>query len=168
VRDAVGGDTTSVRRFLREELFAPLGMRPASIDFDVTGTPLGSSFMLASARDWARLGQLYLDDGVAPGGRRLLPEGWVAAAARPSLATGYGAGWWTNRVAGDVPGWHVPWGLEHAPADAFFARGFMGQYVVVVPSERLVIVRLSVSKVRGDDIEETDRIVADVRAALVR
>lgn len=168
VRDAVGGNAASVRRFLRDELFAPLGMRHASIDFDVTGTPLGSSFMLASARDWARLGQLYLDDGIAPGGRRVLPEGWVAAAARPTLDTGYGAGWWTNRVPGDVPGWHVPWGLAHAPADAFFARGFMGQYVVVVPSERLVIVRLSVSQARGDDIEETDRIVGDVRAALAR
>jgi CubicO group peptidase (beta-lactamase class C family) len=143
-------------------------MRHASIDFDLTGTPLGSAFMLASARDWARFGQLYLDDGVAPGGRRLLPEGWVAASARPTLATGYGAGWWTNRVPGDVPGWHVPWGLRHAPADAFFARGFMGQYVVVIPSERLVIVRLSVSHARGDDIEETDRIVADVREGLVR
>jgi len=83
----------------------------------------------------------------------------------PTLATGYGAGFWTNRVAGNVAAWGVPWGLAHAPQDAFFARGFMGQFIAVIPSERLVIVRLGVSHVRGDDIEETDRIVAEVLAA---
>jgi CubicO group peptidase (beta-lactamase class C family) len=50
--------------------------------------------------------------------------------------------------------------------DRAFARGFMGQIIVVIPSERLVIVRLSVSHVRGDDIGEADRLVADIRAAL--
>lgn len=100
------------------------------------------------------------------GGQRILPAGWVQWSAVPTLATGYGAGWWTNRVAGPVPGWGVPWGLPSAPPDSFFARGFMGQFIVVMPSQRLVIVRLSVSQVRGDDIEETDRLVADIRAAL--
>lgn len=165
VRNAVGGDAEAVRRFARRELFAPLGMRQASIDLDATGTPIGSSHGIASARDWARFGQLYLDDGVA-GGRRLLPEGWVRRAATPTLDTGYGAGFWTNRKPGNVPCWGVPWGLPRAPADAFFARGFMGQFTVVVPSLRLVVVRSSVSHQRGDDIEETDRIVGDVIAAL--
>lgn len=85
-------------------LFGPLGMRHVMLDFDTTGTPIGASHMLASARDWARLGQLYLDDGVA-GGHRILPVGWVANAVTPTLATGYGAGWWTNRVEGLLPGW---------------------------------------------------------------
>jgi CubicO group peptidase (beta-lactamase class C family) len=165
VRDAVGGNADAVRRFARNELFAPLGMRHVVMDFDATGTPLGSSHLLASARDWARFGQLYLDDGVADG-RRLLPEGWVKASATPTLDTGYGAGFWTNRKAGNVPGWGAPWGLSQAPADAFFARGFMGQFIVVVPSRRVVIVRLSVSPVRGDDIEETDRLVGEVLTAL--
>jgi hypothetical protein len=135
------------------------------LDLDATGTPVGSSHLLASARDWARFGQLYLDGGRA-GGRQLLPAGWVADAARPTLDTGYGAGWWTNRRPGNVPGWGVPWGLPSAPPDAFFARGFMGNFVVVVPSRRLVLVRLAASTWRGDDIGETDRLLGAVLATL--
>ena len=165
VRDAAGGTAADVQAFLQRELFGPLGLRHTRLDLDRTGTPIGASHALASARDWARLGQLYLDDGVVAG-RRLLPPGWVQAATTPTLGTGYGAGWWTNRQPGRVPGWGVPWGLPSAPADTFFARGFMGQYVVVVPSRQLVLVRLSVSTQRGDDIEETDRIVREVLAVL--
>ncbi|OYV01490.1 MAG: hypothetical protein CFE45_04620 [Burkholderiales bacterium PBB5] len=164
MRDAAGG-STALLRLARDELFAPLGMRDVVIDVDSTGTPVGASHGLASARDWARFGQLYLDDGVKDG-RRILPAGWVAMSATPTLATGYGAGFWTNRVPGNVPGWGVPWGLARAPADTFFARGFMGQFVVVVPSRQLVVVRLSVSSQRGDDIEATDQLVADILAAL--
>lgn len=167
LRDAVGGQAGDVLRFMRSELFDPLGMDSATMEFDATGTPMGAANLFASARDWARFGQLYLDDGVHEG-RRILPAGWVQHAVTPTLATGYGAGFWTNRVAGPVPGWGVPWGLPHAPADAYFGRGYMGQFVVVVPSARLVVVRLSVSHVRGDDIEETDRLVADILAALAR
>lgn len=165
VRDAVGGDAAAVMRFARQELFGPLGMRHAVLDFDLTGTAIGSSHLLASARDWARLGQLYLSDGMV-NGRRILPEGWVRMSTTPTLDTGYGAGLWTNFKPGDVPGWGVPWGLSNAPADAYFARGFMGQFVVVVPSRQLVLVRLSVSHHRGDDIAETNRILGDVLDAL--
>jgi len=165
VRDAVGGQAADVQAFLQRDLFTPLGLRHTRIDLDSTGTPIGASHASATARDWARLGQLYLDDGVV-GGRRLLPPGWVQSAATPTLDTGYGAGWWTNRKSGQVPGWGVPWGLPSAPADTVFARGFMGQYIVIVPSKHLVLVRLSVSHQRGDDIEETDRIVGAVLAAL--
>jgi CubicO group peptidase (beta-lactamase class C family) len=164
LRDAAGGTAQDLRQFAYTQLFGPLGMRHVTIDFDTTGTPIGASHMLASARDWARFGQLYLDDGVA-GGQRILPVGWVANSVTPTLATGYGAGWWTNRVEGLVPGWTVPWGLSRAPKDAFFARGYMGQFIVVIPSERMVIVRLSISHVRGDDIEETNRLVGDILAA---
>jgi len=141
-------------------------MAHTTMEFDTTGTPMGASFFLASARDWARLGQLYLDDGVVDG-RRLLPEGWTASARTPTLDTGYGAGWWTNALGGRlVPHWGVPWGLPHAPGDAYFARGHMGQFVVVVPSRRLVIVRLAISAVKGDDIEAADRLVGEVLSAL--
>lgn len=151
--------------FAARELFAPLGVAHAQFDHDAAGTPLASSHFLASARDWARLGQLLLDDGVA-GGRRLLPAGWVAWSSAPTRDTGYGAGLWTNRVRGRVPGWGAPWGLDSAPPDTVFARGYMGQFIVVVPGERLVLVRLAASPVAGDDIGETDRLLAAVRAAL--
>lgn len=162
LRQRAGGDLAG---FAERELFAPLGMRHARFDHDAAGTPIGASHLLAGARDWARVGQLLLDDGVA-GGRRLLPEGWVAWSTTPTLDTGYGAGLWTNRKPGLVPGWGVPWGLPSAPPEAFFARGYMGQFVVVLPAERLVIVRLAASPAKGDDIEETDRLVHAIRQAL--
>src|SRR5262249_15619609 len=63
IRDAVGGDAASVLRFAHRELFDKLGMEHATLEFDSVGTPIGSSHMWASARDWARFGRLYLDDG---------------------------------------------------------------------------------------------------------
>ena len=56
--------------------------------------------------------------------------------------------------------------MPHAPGDAYFARGHMGQFVVVVPSRRLVIVRMSSAPEQGDDIVETNRVVGDILAAL--
>ncbi len=145
MRDAVGGDAAAVRGFLQTALFGPLGLRHARMEIDSTGTGMVA-------------------------GQRLLPPGWVAwsttPTSTPTRTTGDGAGWWTNRQRGNVPEWGVPWGLPSAPADAYFGRGFMGQFVVVVPSRRLVVVRLASSHERGDDIGETDRIVAAILAAI--
>ena len=127
--------------FARRELFDKLGMRHVTLEFDAVGTPIGSSHMLASARDWARFGLLYLNDG-AVAGRRLLPPGWVdylgRADARQRAVIGYAAGFWTNRGDGEGQRYRIARGI---PADAFFARGANGQYIVVVPSQRLVVAR---------------------------
>src|SRR5262245_56423811 len=64
IRDAVGGDTKSLRRFIQRELFALLGFEHATLEYDSAGVPLGTIHLWASARDWARLGLLYLRDGV--------------------------------------------------------------------------------------------------------
>jgi CubicO group peptidase (beta-lactamase class C family) len=169
LRDAAGGSAKDVLNFAQAELFGPVGMQHVTLDVDATGTPLGSAHMLAPARAWARFGQLFLDDGMV-GTRRILPQGWVrqsmAPTTTPALQTGYGAGWWTNQVDGKVPQWGAPWGLSKAPRDAFFARGYMGQYVVVIPSRRLVIVRLSVSQHQGDDVQGTNDLVGEVLARL--
>jgi CubicO group peptidase (beta-lactamase class C family) len=163
IRNAVGGTPADVLRFARAELFAPLGMRHVTLEFDGAGTPEGSSEMLASARDWARLGQLYLDDGVV-GGKRILPEGWArySASPTPNAFVGYGAGFWTN-LGGSMG---AKYRIAHGwPRDAFFAKGSIGQYVIVIPSQRLVIARFGRTVNWPLDADGVSQLVADVVAA---
>ena len=120
------------------ELFDRLGMTHTFAETDWRGNYILSSQVWTTARDLARFGQLYVQDGVWEG-ERLLPEGWRAFVSTPSGpqpptgAFGYGATFWMmNRSEG-------------VPADAFAAFGNRGQYVVIVPSRNVVIVR------RGED-----------------
>ncbi|MEW9573234.1 serine hydrolase domain-containing protein [Rhodanobacter sp. Si-c] len=163
VTDATGGNAVNAERFARRELFAPLGMAHTVMQADADGTLIGSSGSYGTARDFARFGQLYLDDGMVDG-KRILPEGWVAYSHSQTLDTGYGAGFWLN-VKNDtrVPVWDAPWGMPQLPKDMYYARGAFGQYVVIVPSERLVVVRMGISLDYGDD---TGDLVAAVIAAL--
>ncbi|MCC5948989.1 MAG: serine hydrolase [Nitriliruptoraceae bacterium] len=125
-----------------ELLFEPLGMRSAVLEADASGGLVCSSFAYATARDWARFGQLYLDDGVWRE-QRLLPEGWVEASTTPieqaSEATPYGWQWWLNAS----PDGQLR--MADVPADAYWASGNEGQQVVVIPSEELVVIRLGFS-----------------------
>jgi hypothetical protein len=162
IRDAAGGHAADVQHFAKAGLFDPLGMRGVTLEVDATGTPEGSSQMLAPARDWARFGLLYLNDGVI-GGKRILPEGWVgySASLTPGAWAGMGAGFWTN--LGDSKGSWFRTSLG-MPQDAFYASGVLGQYVIIVPSERLVVARFGVSG-NQYDIEGVSKLVADVIAA---
>jgi CubicO group peptidase (beta-lactamase class C family) len=163
IRNAAGGKPADALAFARRELFAPLGMRHVTLQLDGAGTVEGSSEMLASARDWARFGQLYLNDGVA-GGKRILPEGWVnySSTATPNAWVGIGAGFWTNQ--GDSFGAKLR--VEHGwPRDAFFAKGTIGQYTIVIPSEKLVIVRLGRSPNAPPQADGVFDLVRDVVAA---
>lgn len=164
VRDAVGGDAASVLRFVRAELFDKLGMTRPTLEFDAVGTPLGATHLWAPPRDWARLGMLYLSDGVI-GGVRILPAGWVDYSARLTPGSedlGYGAGFWTNRGDQKAASRDRP----HMPRDSFMAQGSLGQYVIVIPSAQLVIVRMGIARTPGEDIAGVDRLTAETIAAL--
>jgi CubicO group peptidase (beta-lactamase class C family) len=127
--DVVSGGREGMEAFLRERLFEPAGMHSASARFDTTGTFVGSSYVYATAGDFARFGEMYRNDGVVDG-RRLLPEGWRDD-ARTFVASDeddfdFGRHWWMWR---DLPG-------------SFAAHGYEGQYCVVVPDRELVVVHL--------------------------
>ena len=139
--DALGG-AAATQRYLRKRVFDQAGMRSAVIEIDGSGTPVGGSYVYATARDWARYGQLWLDDGVTRRGRRVLPASWTAFSRTPNgLAPDgrYGAQFWLN--AGD-PAEPAKRLMPHLPGDAFFMLGHNQQVVAVVPSRRAVIVRL--------------------------
>lgn len=118
------------RRFLADRLFGPLGMRSARATFDDAGTWVASSYVHATARDFARFGLLYLRDGVWSD-RRLLPAGWVdhgrrARSVDPDDGHLYGAHWWT----------------DDDELGRFWAAGHEGQSIDVCPALDLVVVRL--------------------------
>jgi CubicO group peptidase (beta-lactamase class C family) len=126
----------------RRLLFEPLGMTSAMVELDEDATFIASSYMLATARDWARFGALFAADGVWAG-TRVLPEGWVtySRTRAPADPRGrYGAHFWlyddTERAAAHAAS------PRPLPDDAFFAGGFGGQRITIVPSLDLVVVRL--------------------------
>jgi hypothetical protein len=167
VRDKSGGTAQSVLDFAHRELFDRLGMKHVTLEFDATGTPIGSSHMLASPRDWAKFGLLYLNDGVV-GGQRLLPEGWVDYSAQftpHSDEYGYAAGFWTNRGNSGGARYRIRAGI---PADAFMARGAYGQYVVVIPSQQLVVARFGMALDRRNDLDMVARVIKGVISTLPR
>lgn len=141
IRHAVPGTQADYLAFPRRELFDRIGMKSAVLETDPSGTFMGSSNLYATARDWARFGLLYLQDGVWEG-RRILPEGWVdytrtaTPAAPPNKS--YGAQFWLN--AGGKDRW-----MPLLPEDLYSARGYQGQYVTIIPSRNLVVVRLGLT-----------------------
>ena len=161
VRDGTGGPEQSLA-FAWRELFNPLGMRHVTLELDGAGTIQGTTYMLASARDWARFGLLYLDDGVV-GGKHLLHEDWVDYCAAATLDTDYGAGFWTNRSEHPRAKGRVRAGI---PRDAFFASGDLGQRIFIIPSQRMVVVRLGDSVDPSGDIRGVARLIKEVIAAV--
>lgn len=129
VRDVLGG-RDAVDTFMRDRIFEPLGMHTATATFDPAGTFIGSSYVHASARDFAKFGYLYLRGGTCDG-TRVVSEDWVNRARRqhavdPENGHGYGEHWWT-------------WNADER---TFAALGYEGQRTVVVPDRDVVLVHL--------------------------
>ena len=138
------GNQGAYWEFPRRELFNKIGMRSAIWETDASGTFIGSSYLYATARDYARFGLLYLNDGVWEG-ERILPEGWVAYSTIPTPAAAkgqYGAHFWLNGGKDSNPK-DRPYPL--LPGDAFFARGYQGQTIAIIPSRKLIVVRLGMT-----------------------
>ncbi|GEM_PF-24483 len=141
VRNALGGRNNGYLNFPKQALFDRIGMHSAVLETDASGTFEGDCFMYATARDWARFGLLYLRDGLW-GGERILPEGWVDYTRTPSptaLLGQYGAQFWLNAGA---PGDATRRWMPMIPADMYSAVGHEGQYFTIIPSRKLVVVRL--------------------------
>jgi hypothetical protein len=151
----------------RRTLFEPIGAHSAVLETDAAGTWIASSYLWAASADWARLGQLLLDDGRWQG-RQVLPPGFLTRASTPAMAhgegRGYGAQTWL--IGAREPGEAAPAGkcAGRVPPDTLAMRGHWGQIVAVVPSRRAVIVRLGWTF----DVTRFDacRFVADVLGAL--
>jgi CubicO group peptidase (beta-lactamase class C family) len=142
-QDAAGVDLLG---FIKARLFGPLGITSATIEPDEHGTLVGSSYMYATARDWARYGQFLLQDGVWRG-QGLLPSGYVAMMATPVIASAgqYGRGQtWLLGSDAATPGVN-PDAAFGIPADTFWMSGHDGQNVAIIKSRQLVIVRLGLT-----------------------
>jgi CubicO group peptidase (beta-lactamase class C family) len=127
--------------FSRRALFDPVGVTSATLETDTTGTWVGSSYLWASVTDWARLGQLMLDDG-RWGGREVLPPGWLALASTRAMPDGEGSGYGAQTwIPGDPVGGECR-DTPGVPADTLSMEGHWGQVVAMIPSKDAVIVRL--------------------------
>ena len=139
--------------YIRERIFEPLAISGAHFEPDMTGTPIGSSYLYITPRDFARFGQLYLDDGVVCG-QRILPEGWADYSSTPASASEgrYGAFFWLNRGGVYYP---------DAPEDLYSCNGHDGQEVFIIPSKELVVVILSYSP-KPDRVIDFNGLLKDI------
>jgi CubicO group peptidase (beta-lactamase class C family) len=163
VRQTVEKEMSDHYTFLQEELFDRIGMTSAVMEPDPSGTFVGSSYTLATPRDWARFGLLYLQDGVWKG-ERILPEGWVkyTTTPTPSAPKGeYGALFWLNAGAISNPGDRT---CPSVTQDAYSAEGYQHQYVIIIPSRKLIMVRFGATSIR--EAWDTEAFINDVLVAL--
>ncbi|MBZ9858082.1 serine hydrolase domain-containing protein [Mesorhizobium sp. CA12] len=142
-QDAIG-DKAKALAWPRTALFEPLGMHSAVLETDEQGTFVGSSYLYATAHDWARFGQFLLQGG-AWNGNQILPAGfvdWMREAAPASKVYGKGQVWIEGPGDEENPGAGVAAGL---PKDTYWMEGHDGQTAAIIPSEQLVVVRLGLT-----------------------
>jgi CubicO group peptidase (beta-lactamase class C family) len=140
--------------FPHSHLFSRIGADSFAIELDGAGTFVASSFGYATARDWARLGELFLNNGTW-NGEQILPADFVEFVQQPHPHSGghYGGQFWLNpsRVSvaeyNQLPHEHVEkrrkvWMTQVLPPDAYAMNGYLGQSTMIIPSRDTVIVRL--------------------------
>lgn len=161
LRSALGG-RAQYRSFLNNKLFKPLGITSAVAEFDAAGTWIGSSYIHATARDYARFGLLYLRGGVW-GKERIVPQEWIDIGRTPTLPSKgqYGALFWLNALDPDTG---APAITPDLPTDTFLARGFGGQLIAIVPSRDVVMVMLNAAYT--DDTSPIARLIGAILAEL--
>lgn len=161
--DAVSGDRAAYLSLPRTAIFEKIGMSSAVVAPDASGGLFGSTQGYATARDWARFGELYRNDG-RWNDVQVLPRGWVGYSSHPEAATeqsGYGAMIWTNR---GPPGHPERRARPMIPEDTLLMTGQFGQVTAIVPSRRIVIVRLGETH-SGDLKLAQQRLISDILAA---
>ena len=142
IRQTVGEKNYAAYPFTA--LFYKIGMYHTLFEPDPSGTYVGSSYINATARDYARFGLLYYNDGIW-NGERILPEGWVkqtATAPASNKTKNYGYQFWLNGIHPDDPSKRL---YPDVPADMFLCDGYAGQEIYVIPSKKLVVVRLGLT-----------------------
>ncbi len=153
-------------KYSGENVFDPIGMKGGVFATDTSGTWVGGSYVYASTGDWARLGQLMLNDG-SWNSKQIIGQGWWKFAGTPSLPTGegngYGAQTWIpgqpeNGECASYPG---------VPKDTLSMDGHYGQIVAMVPSKKAVIVRLgwTVDKTQFDGCQLISDVLANLPTA---
>lgn len=142
--------------YMRERLFAPLGIRNAIFEQDMSGTPVGSSYLYITAKNFARFGQMYLDDGCVDD-ERILPEGWVdyTCTLASNSENRYGAFFWLNR-GGKYP---------DVPKDMYWCDGHDGQCIFIIPSCQLVVVILGYSP-KPDHVIDFNTLLKDIISSI--
>lgn len=137
IRNRMSDDPVYLR-FPYDSLFHRIGMNSAVVDTDETGTFIASSYAYATARDWARFGLLYLRQGNWYGDQ-IIDSSWVDFVRLPAQDSRgiYGGQFWLNRNHSAYP---------DVPEEMFFCNGFQGQYVFIIPSYDLIVVRLGLAE----------------------
>jgi len=156
IRQIIGNDQ-EYYQFPKTRLFNKIGMPDAVFEVDASGTFVGSSYIYATARDFARYGLLIMQDGVF-NGERILPEGWVVSSTSPNSQSNgeYGMLYWINKSKVRYPS---------VPDDMYWCQGYDGQRIFMIPSKELIVVILGFSH-EPEYIMDRDALLRDIIATI--
>jgi CubicO group peptidase (beta-lactamase class C family) len=151
------------KTFAEARLFRPAGITSAVLDFDGAGTQIGGSIIYMSLDDWGRFGQTLLTGKGVDGSTVIAPE-WLAFLRTPSMTdAGYGGHVWLNRPRSGENARYPALFPGKGPDSLFAAVGHLGQYVIVSPDQRLVVVRLG--KTQDENLQPVRDALGDAVAA---